>query len=112
MQADIVLEKELRVLHLDWQVTGRANDIGSGLSFWYLKVLPQWPTSFKTRPTPSNKASPPNSATLYEAMGAIFIQTTDIVKMKPLLVAKINKLVYEFLDSERSNVLGVYGVLD
>lgn len=47
-----------------------------------------------------------------EAMGAIFIQTTDIVKMKPLLVAKINKLVYEFLDSERSNVLGVYGVLD
>ena len=32
MQADMVLEKELRVLHLDPQAAGRESDTGPGLS--------------------------------------------------------------------------------
>jgi hypothetical protein len=71
IQVDIVLEKELRVQHVDQQAAGRESDSGSDLSFWNLKAHPQWHTSF-------DKATPPNSATPYIPMGAIFIQTTTV----------------------------------
>jgi hypothetical protein len=33
VQADVVLERELRVPHLDQQAAGRKSDTGPGLSF-------------------------------------------------------------------------------
>ena len=53
MQTDMVLEMELRALHLDPQAVGG-----------------------ELRHTSSNKATPPNSATPYGSIGDIFIQTT------------------------------------
>jgi hypothetical protein len=69
-----VLEKEPRVLHLDPQAAGRERDSSPGLSIWNLKAHPQWHTS-------SNKATPPNSGSPYEPMGAVFIQTTISSKL-------------------------------
>jgi hypothetical protein len=49
-QADMVLEKELRVLHLDWQAAGRESGTGPGLSFWSLKAHPPSDTLPPSRP--------------------------------------------------------------
>jgi hypothetical protein len=71
MQVNMVLEKEPRVLRLDWHA-GRENDTGLGLNFWNLKAHPQW---FN----PSNKATPPISATPYDPVRVIFIQNTPVL---------------------------------
>jgi hypothetical protein len=54
-QADLVLEKEPRVLHPDRQAAGRKSDTEPGLT-WNLKGQPQWHTY-------SSKAIPAHSAT-------------------------------------------------
>ena len=54
---EAVLERELRVLHADWQGAGRERDTGPGLSIETLKPLP---VTLLTRRTYSNKATPPN----------------------------------------------------
>jgi hypothetical protein len=54
IQADMVLERELRVLHLDPQAGGRASHIPD-LYFWYLKAHPLWHTSSNmATPTPTS----------------------------------------------------------
>ena len=68
-----VLEKELRVLHLDLKGAGRESDSGHDLSIWNFQANSQWHTS-------SNKATPPNSATLYGPMRVMFIQTTTLAQ--------------------------------
>lgn len=67
MQGDM-LEKQLRVLHPDWQEAGREGDNGPSLSTWDLKACPWWHTS--------SKVTPPDSATPYYPMEVIFIQPT------------------------------------
>jgi hypothetical protein len=80
MQEDMVLEKELRVLHLDPKAARR-------------RLIPHW-ADLKAHPhspqrhTSTDKATPPNSATscgpsiqAHESMGAIPIQTTILAKV-------------------------------
>lgn len=52
VQADIVLERELRVLHMVWQIAGRVWATRPCLSFWNLKAHLQ-------RYSSSHKATPP-----------------------------------------------------
>ena len=61
------------VPHLDLQAAERKSDSRSNLSNRNLKAHLQWHTS-------SNKATPPNSATSCELMGAIFIQTVNVLE--------------------------------
>ena len=70
MQSDMALEKELKVLHLDPKTTG------SELRYWASleQRKPQIP--LPNQHTSSNKATPPNSATPCEIIGANSIQTT------------------------------------
>ena len=76
MQTDMVLERYLRVLRLEWQAAGRDSEL-LGLAG----------ASKTSRPTPSEtlslkrqhtiqKATLSNSATSSGPTGAIFIQTT------------------------------------
>ena len=69
MQADMVLEKELRVLYL-WSTGNRMWTEPLGMAWAYMRPQsqpPQWHTS-------SNKAAP-NSDTSDELMSASYIQT-------------------------------------
>lgn len=84
VQADVVLEKELSVPHLDLLATEGVWHIEYSLNKGDIKVLPHSDTS-------SNQIIPPNSATLYrptiqtcESIGAIPIQTTT-----PGIIARI-----------------------
>jgi hypothetical protein len=68
MQVGMVLEKELRVLHLDPKAAG-----GDCVTHWAepehirdLKSVAPVTHFFQQGHTYSNKATPPNSATLYE----------------------------------------------
>jgi hypothetical protein len=51
IQADMVLEKELRILHLDWKATGNCYT-GQSLSIGDLKACPHNDTLPPTRPHP------------------------------------------------------------
>jgi hypothetical protein len=53
MQADMVLERYLRVLHPDLQAAGRGCHTRPGLSIWDFEVHPQWHTSSRTTSTPT-----------------------------------------------------------
>ena len=73
----MVLEKELRVLHLDLKAARTRLSSAGSLE----EALPS-----PQRHTSSNKAIPPNSATPYgpsiqthESMGAVSIQTTTVI---------------------------------
>ena len=85
----MVLKKELRVLHLEWQAARRECHTGP---FEYLEPLSPLPVTHVLLHdyTYSNKATPPNSTTPNRPVGAIFIQTTTmwIVTVK----SKISKL--------------------
>jgi hypothetical protein len=72
MQADRVLEKELRVLHLDLQGAGSNCATGQGLSIWDLKAHPLVTCFLQQGHTYSNKATPSNTATSYGPKGAIY----------------------------------------
>ena len=67
MQADMMLEKALRVLHLDPQAAGEC-PMECGLSIYDTSK----PTSTVTH---FDKATPPNSVTPYQPMGARYIHT-------------------------------------
>ena len=72
-QTDMVLEKELRVLHLDPKGTGSGLVHGAWLEdMRHQSLTPQWHTF-------SNKATPPNSATPYEPVRTNYIQATTYV---------------------------------
>ena len=74
MQADVVLERQLRALHLagNRKLTETLDCI---LSIANLKAHPHSDTFPPTRPCPHNKGTPPNSATPCEIIGANYIQT-------------------------------------
>lgn len=74
-RASIVLETELRVLHLDLQAAGRDYYTHSSLSLRDVKAHPS-DTLLQQDYTNSPKATPPSSTTPYERMGAIFFQTS------------------------------------
>ena len=78
MQADMVLEKKLRVLHLELAGSNRSLcPHWVWLSMGDLKAHPKCDCLQQVH-TYSNKATPPNSATPYELMGANYIQTTTV----------------------------------
>ena len=67
MQVEMVVKKELRVLHLDcWKEKGTVFHTGQGLSIGDLKAHPNIATILLTRSGYAKKAIPPNGATPYE----------------------------------------------
>lgn len=67
MHTDMVLEKELKVLHPDWQGVGRDSESLAWLKHLRPLSPPAMPHFLKQYQTHSNKASPPNSTSLYES---------------------------------------------
>ena len=71
VHADMVLEKELRVTHLDLQAT----ESDCGVSIYETSKSTSTVTQFLQQGyTYSNKAIPPNSVIPYEFMGAIILK--------------------------------------
>ena len=71
MQAGMVLEKELRVLHLDLQAAGDSEPNWAYLSLRDLKAQPHNDTLPQTRPHLLQQATSPNSATPCGPVGLI-----------------------------------------
>lgn len=74
VQADSVLEKELRV-HLDAQTSRNMNATGPDLCIWEFKAYSKWHTS-------SNKAALPNSDTRYEPTGLFAFKAPNQISIK------------------------------
>ena len=77
-QADVVLERKLRVLHLNRHAAGREWNPGPGLNIWALKTHPLWHTSSKKSYNYSNK---PHLLIVCYSLGAYaghFFQTTTV----------------------------------
>jgi hypothetical protein len=72
----MVLEKEQKVLYLHQQVARRERESDTGPARAPETSEPTPGDTFLQGHTYSNKATPSNSATHYEPMGAIFIQPT------------------------------------
>lgn len=85
MQAEMVLKRELKVLHLDPQETGSGLSVtlSQALSKETSKPTPKRTHFLQQSETFSNKAIPPNNATSYELTIVNYIQTTttSIIKI-------------------------------
>jgi hypothetical protein len=101
VQADLVLETEMRVIHPDLQAAGGERgqtDRQTDRLAWLEHLKPQSPSSvtqFRQQCHTYSKHTPPSRAALCEPLGTVFIQTsTPAIPILKLSRSSINSVLY------------------